>query len=136
MNKFKILFLAAILTTTVTFGQNDNEKKVSKIEKGTVLTEADLGFLSMVTNAELANNRSAAKIEATVGDKTYTVGQTLTKADAKAINTAIKDFQKTNPGEKNPTRTTESARGGLCYYWYWYCDGYGNCYWYKYWYYC
>ncbi len=136
MNKIKMLFFFLMLTATVAYGQNDNEKKVTKIEKGAVLTDADLGFLSMVTNAELAGNRSAAKIEATVDGKTYTVGQTLTKADAKAINNAIKEYQKANPGEKNPTRNTESARGGLCYYWYWYCDGYGNCWWYKYWYYC
>ena|ERR1700741_372975 len=136
MNKIKTLLLFSMLTATVAFGQNDNEKKVSKIEKGTVLTDADIGFLSLVTNAELASNRGAAKIEANVSGKTYSVGSTLSKADAKAINSAIKEFQKTNPGEKNPTRGTESARGGLCYYWYWYCDGWGTCYWYKYWYYC
>ena len=136
MNKIKTLLLLSMFTATVAFGQNENEKKVSKFEKGTVLSEADLGFLSLVTNVELASNRSAAKIEVTIEGKTYSVGSILTKPDAKAINNAIKEFQKANPGEKDPKRGTESSRGGLCYYWYWYCDGYGNCYWYKYWYYC
>ncbi len=135
MNKFATLLLVTMLTATIAFGQ-DNEKKVSKIEKGTVLTDADLGFLSLVTNAELAANRGAAKIEANVNGKSYTVGQTLSKSDAKSINKAIKSFRASNPGEQNPERTTEKSRGGLCYYWYYYCDGYGYCYWYKYWYYC
>ena len=136
MNKIKgLLFFAMLFLGTAASGQS-NEKTVSKFAKGTVLTEADLGFLSMVSNATLAASRGAAKMEATIAGKTYHTGQTLSKNDATAIIKAITDFRKTNPGEKTPVKTTETARGGLCWYWYYYCDGYGYCWWYKYWYYC
>ena len=136
MNKMKGLFFFAMLTlSAVAFGQS-NEKTVSKIVKGTVLTDTDLGFLSMVSNATLAASRGGATIQVTIGGKAYKIRQKLSSADAIAITKAIKEFRKTSPGEKNPARGTETSRGGLCYYWYYYCDGYGYCWWYKYWYYC
>ena len=52
-------------------------------------------------------------------------GAKLTDADI-----AIMDFQK-------DYKAPDASRGaGMCYYWYYYCDGWGYCYWYKYWYYC
>ena len=136
MNKIKsLLFCSMLVITTLAFGQG-NEKTVSKIAKGTTLTDGDIGFLSMVTNAQLGSSRGAGPVQVSVNNVNYSTGHVLTKGEAKAINKTIKGFQKTNPGEKNPTKGTETARGGLCYYWYYYCDYYGYCYWYKYWYYC
>lgn len=136
MNKIKSLLLGSMLVvTTLAFGQS-NEKTVSKMAKGTTLTDADLGFLSMVTNAQLGSSRGAGGVKVSVNNVDYSVGHTLTKKEARSIGKAVKEFQKATPGEKDPKKGTESARGGLCYYWYYYCDGWGYCYWWKYWYYC
>jgi len=128
MNKIKMLLLGSMLVVTgFAFGQA--EKTVSPIKAGTSLTDADIGFLSMVSNADLSGNRGGGPATATISNVKYNSGQTLSSADAKSINKAIKSFQ------KNYT-APDASRAGLCYYWYYYCDGYGYCYWYKYWYYC
>lgn len=125
----KILFTATfLLLATVMFGQA--EKNVSPIKAGTKLTDSDIGFLSMVAKTDLNATRGAATRSATINNVSYSAGKTLSAADAKSINTAIKSFQK---GYKAPT----GSRGaGICYYWYYYCDGYGYCYYYKVYYYC
>ena len=128
MKKIKILLsVTLLLIASVTFGQA--EKTVSAIKAGAKLTDSDIGFLSMVSKADLAANRGAGPHTATVNNTSYAAGQTLTAADAKTINTAIKSFQKSY-------RTPKATRGDLCYYWYYYCDGSGYCYYYKYYYYC
>lgn len=128
MKRTKILLaLVLLLVASVSFGQA--EKTVSPIKEGTVLTDADIGFLSMVANTDLSASRGNAAAAATISGVAYSAGKTLSAADAKSINKAIKDFQKTY-------KAPDASRAGLCYYWYYYCDGYGYCYWYKYWYYC
>lgn len=129
MKRIKILFSASLLLmASVVFGQT--EKTVSAISAGTSLTDSDIGFLSLVSNASVDVSRGASVREATVNGATYKAGQVLTAADAKKINKAIKAFKKTY-------KTPEASRGaGLCYYWYYYCDYYGYCYYYKYYYYC
>jgi len=128
MNKIKILLsVFMLLLASVVFGQT--EKTVSTMKAGTILTDADIGFLSMVANANLdAANRGVRS--ATISGVTYTVGQTLTSANAKSISKAIKTWSKSY-------KTPDKSRGaGYCYYWYYYCDYWGYCYYYKYWYYC
>lgn len=128
MKRIKILLsVSLLLMGSVVFGQA--EKTVSAMKQGTKLTDADIGFLSMVANADLSASRGNAAPSATIGNVSYTAGKTLSAADAKSITKAVKDFQKTY-------KAPEASRAGLCYYWYYYCDGYGYCYWYKYWYYC
>ncbi len=130
MKKIKmLLFLPLLLlATTVVFGQA--EKNISAMKGGTKLTDADIGFLSMVSNATVEVSRGAAVHEATVNKMTYKAGQTLTAADGKSLTKAIDAFQKTY-------KTPSASRGaGMCYYWYYYCNAYGYCYYYKYWYYC
>lgn len=129
MKRIKMLLSASLLLIgSVVFGQA--EKTVSAMSSGTTLTDSDIGFLSLVSNASLDANRGAGTREATVNGMTYKAGQTLTAKEAKSISKAIKSFQKTY-------KAPDASRGaGLCYYWYYYCDGWGYCYWYKYWYYC
>ena len=59
-----------------------------------VRNNADIGFLSMVSNADLSASRGSSKKEATIKGVSYTAGKTLSNADAKAITGAIMDFQK------------------------------------------
>jgi hypothetical protein len=129
MKRIKILLAASVLLlSSIVFGQA--EKSVSAIKAGTKLTDADIGFLSAVSNADLTANRGATTHTATINKVSYAAGQTLTAAQASSINAAIKAFQKTY-------KTPAASRGaGLCYYWYYYCDGYGYCWYYKVWYYC
>jgi hypothetical protein len=129
MKRIKILLSASLLLmASVSFGQT--EKTISSMKEGTKLTDADIGFLSMVSNAEVAANRGAGPHTATIGKASYSAGKVLTKADATAISAAVKSFQKTY-------KAPDASRGaGLCWYWYYWCDGWGYCYWYKYWYYC
>jgi len=128
MKKIKLLLsVSLLLMASVVFGQA--EKTVSVIKAGTVLTDADIGFLSVVSNADLSANRGAATRTATINKVSYTAGKTLTVAQAASINKAIKTFQKTY-------KAPDASRSGLCYYWYYYCDGSGYCYYYKVWYYC
>ncbi len=128
MQKIKLFFAAAmLLSASVVFGQA--EKNVSLIKAGSKLSDADIGFLSMVGNAKVVAGTKDRTV--TINKVTYKVGTVLTDADAKALNGAISAFQKTY-------KTPPKSRGttGLCYYWYYYCDGYGYCYYYKYYYYC
>jgi hypothetical protein len=130
MKRIKLLFsLSLLLMASVSFGQS--EKTISNMAAGTTLSADDIGFLNMVGNADVsAASRGAGDPTAKIGATTYKAGQVLTAADSKAIGKAIKAFQKTY-------KAPSASRGaGLCYYWYYYCDGYGYCYWYKYWYYC
>ena len=129
MKRIKLLLsFSMLLTASVVFGQA--EKTVSAMKEGTSLTDADIGFLSMVSNASLDASRGAAEHMATINKVSYKAGQTLTKADAKSISAAFEAFQKTY-------KTPDASRGaGYCWYWYYYCNGYGYCWWYKYWYYC
>ena len=129
MKRIKILFSAALLfMASVSFGQA--EKTISKMAAGTTLNNDDIGFLSMVSNASVDASRGNGPHEAKVEGATYKAGHVLTANEAKSINKAIKAFQKMY-------KAPDASRGaGLCYYWYYYCDGWGYCYWYKYWYYC
>ncbi len=123
------MFLTAALmvAASAVFGQS--EKSISLIKEGSKLTDADIGFLSMVANAKVEPGKKTGEV--TINKVTYKAGYVLTKADAKSLNDAISAFQKTY---KAPAASRGTA--GLCYYWYYYCDYYGYCYWYKYWYYC
>lgn len=117
-----------LLMASVVFGQA--EKTVATLKEGVTLTDAEIGFLSLVSSASLDVSRGAASREATVNGVTYKAGHTLTAKEAKSLGKTIKAFQKNY-------KAPEGSRGaGLCYYWYYYCDGWGYCYWYKYWYYC
>ncbi len=129
MKRIKMLLSASLLLMcSVAFGQA--EKTVSALQAGTKLTDSDIGFLSMVAGASIDANRGAGEREATIGNVSYKAGHTLSSAEAKSLDKAVKNFQKTY-------KAPDASRGaGLCYYWYYYCDGYGYCYWYKYWYYC
>ena len=129
MKKIKLMLAAAFLfSMSAAFGQA--EKTISSMKEGAKLTDADIGFLSMVSNADLSASRGSSKKEATIKGVSYTAGKTLSNADAKAITGAIMDFQK-------DYKAPDASRGaGMCYYWYYYCDGWGSCYWYKYWSYC
>lgn len=129
MKKIKLMLAAALLFSMSTaFGQA--EKTISPMKEGTVLTDSDIGFLSMVANADLSASRGSGKKEVTIKEVSYSAGKTLSNADAKSITTAILDFQKSY-------KAPDASRGaGMCYYWYYYCDAWGYCYWYKYWYYC
>jgi hypothetical protein len=109
------------------FGQA--EKNVSLIKAGSKLTDADIGFLSMVANEKVEAGKASR--QATIAGVTYKKDMVLTADQAKSINEAITAFQKTYKAPAKSRGTT-----GLCYYWYYYCDGYGYCYWYKYYYYC
>lgn len=128
MQKIKILFTAALMVAaSAVFGQA--EKSISLIKAGSTLTDADVGFLSMVSNAKVTPGTTSREV--TINKVTYKKGSVLTAADAKSLNDAIASFQKTY---KAPSSSRGTA--GLCYYWYYYCNYYGYCYYYKYWYYC
>jgi hypothetical protein len=129
MKRIKLfLSIVLLMAAPVVFGQT--EKNISVMKEGTVLTDADIGFLSLVANATIEASRGNATREVTIAGSTYRAGHVLTAKEAKSLNKAIKAFQKTY-------KAPEASRGaGLCYYWYYYCDGWGYCYWYKYWYYC
>lgn len=120
--------LALLLFVTASFGQK--EVTVSTFKEGTVLTADDIGFLSMVAQANLSKSRGNEEPTATIAGTTYKKGDVLTSQQAKSISKAVKQYQKVY---KAPA---DSRGAGLCYYWYYYCDGWGYCYWYKYWYYC
>jgi hypothetical protein len=128
MHKIKLLFTFALLIVgTALFAQK--EKTVSIIKEGTKINSSDIGFLAMVANEKVEAGMKDRK--ATIKGVTYKEGHTITKAEAKDLNEAITAWQKTY-------KAPDKSRGatGLCYYWYYYCDGYGYCYWYKYYYYC
>jgi len=128
MRKSGVLFtLFFLLFSSVIFGQK--ELNISSMKEGTKLTDADIGFLNMISKAKIGEgSRGAEALQATIAGVTYKTGQTLTGANATSINKAFQTFKKTY-------KAPEASRG-LCWYWYYYCDAYGNCYYYKYYYYC
>jgi len=136
MKKSNFFVFLSVLFLSFSLTAQNNVKNISKIETGTTLTNDDIGFINMVSKEKLPTTRGEAKIVAKIAGKTYTVGKKLTKDDVASINKAIKVFCKTNSGLKNPTKDTPKSRDGLCYYWYYYCDYYGHCVYYQYWYYC
>jgi len=128
MQKIKLFLCAAFLVAASSvFGQA--EKSVSLIKEGSKLTDADIGFLSMVANEKVEAGKVSR--QATIKGITYKTGMNLSKTDAQNINDAISAFQKSYKAPAKSRGTT-----GLCYYWYYYCDGNGYCYYYKYYYYC
>ncbi|MEO7046187.1 MAG: hypothetical protein ABI091_12830 [Ferruginibacter sp.] len=136
MKKIKFLILLLALTATGSYAQEISSQKVSQFKEGTQLSQPDVAFLSMVSNVKVATtrgavNKSAVKVKGTE----FTVGQTLSKEDATKINSAVKAFTKTHKGVKKTTPLAKS-RGDICWQWYYYCDAYGHCYYYKYYYYC
>ena len=82
-----MLTAALLLSMSVAFSQS--EKTISSMKEGAVLTDADIGFLSMVSNADLSASRGSSKKEATIKGVSYTAGKALSNADAKSITTAI-----------------------------------------------
>ena len=94
MNKLKMLGIVVMLFATTTFAQKGaNVKTVSKFKEGTVLTQADVAFLNLVSNKKVESMRGAEdKSSATVGKTTFTVDQTLTADDAKVANSSVTKF--------------------------------------------
>ena len=151
MQKIKFLILLLSLTATVTYAQENHSrgaripntdkqesesKKVSQFKEGTELSQADVAFLSMVSNVKVGTSRGAVNKNAVkVKTTEFTVGQTLSKEDAVKINSAVKAFTKTHKGVKKTTPLPKS-RGDGCWAWYQWCDYNGYCYWYEYYYYC
>jgi len=144
--KFMLIFLLTFSTAAV-FAQGA-EKKVSKIEAGTVLTADDIAFLNMVANPKTEVFENADKItDATISGKKFKAGQKLSKKDAASLNTAISNYAKKYPGIKGNEEPKEPGSEGLgldkkqyCpypyrIYWekYWWCDAWGNCAWYTRW---
>ncbi len=121
MKKFTILTLMLFAVCAVTFAQDakKNATKVAKFEAGKALSKADLGFLAVVANGP-EKSRGAAGAAVTVDKTKFAVGQKLTKADADLLNAKASAYGKV---QKEPDTKT---RGAVCYYYY--CDGYGNCY--------
>jgi hypothetical protein len=78
-----LLSATLLLMASVVFGQT--EKTVSKFVEGTILTDGDIGFLSLVSSAVIEASRGSAVREATISGETYKVGQTLTAKDARSI---------------------------------------------------
>jgi hypothetical protein len=136
-----------MLGTASVFGQG-SERKVSKFEAGTVLTKEDVGFLDLVANQRVIPAKGTEKSDVKLAGKTYSVGQSLSKEDAQTISASIDAFRKNNPGVSAPSKDNtppaaitrglrRQANGAaICWYWYQWCDAWGNCYWYKRWYYC
>ena len=112
MQKLKLFFCAAFLVAASSvFGQA--EKSVSLIKVGSKLTDADIGFLSMVANEKVEAGKTSR--QATIKGVTYKAGMSLSATDAKNLNEAISAFQK---AYKAPAKSRGTA--GLCYYWYYY----------------
>lgn len=138
MKKIKFLILFFAITATGAYAQEITSQNVSKFKEGTQLSQPDIAFLSMVSNAKVATTRGAVNKNAVkVKTTEFTVGQTLSKEDAVKINSAVKAFTKTNKGVKKTTPLAKSRGDSpLCCQWYYYCDYYGNCRYYKYCWYC
>lgn len=133
MKKLKIagVFLMMVICSTA-FAQKEDVKNVSKFAEGTVLTDTDLGFLNMATNAGKSRGVETTKT-AMVGKATYTAGQTLTKMDAAKINKAVDAYTKSHKGSTKTSMKAKSRGSNYCY-WYYYCwsNGYCRYYWYCY----
>ena len=133
MKKLKIL--GVILMTaicSVAFAQKKEDvKNVSKIAEGTALTDVDLGFINMATNAGKSRGDETTKT-AMIGKTTFTAGQKLSKADAATINKALGAYTKTHKGNAKTSMKAKSRGSNYCY-WYYYCwGGYCRYYWYCY----
>lgn len=138
------------LGTLTAFAQG-SERKVSKIEAGTVLTKDDVGFLSLVSGTKVSKTAPDQITSVKVAGAKFNVGQTLSQNDANKLNAAITDYSKSNAGINSPseaTNTTPPTTGktrGLkkdkngrayclcCYYWY---QSPYNGLWYQQWYWC
>ena len=137
MNPLKSMLLILLFALPLSLLAQNNQRTISKMQAGTKLNKDDIGFLHMVSKAQLPTSRGDMKIEASLAGKKYTEGYTLTQEDATSINGAIDAFQKDNKGTKKPKKSTAESRGaGLCYYDYYWCNAYGYCRWYRHWYYC
>jgi hypothetical protein len=149
MSKIKLLFVFLMtFGTTVLFAQG-SERKVSKIEAGTVLTQDDVAFLTLVSGTKVSKTNPVEISSAKVAGEKYKVGQSLSQSDADKLNAAIADYSKSNvgvntPSEADNTPPTTNARklkknkNGLtyclcCYYWY---QNPYNGLWYQQWYWC
>jgi hypothetical protein len=120
----KKLFAAAMLLMgSLAFAQT--EKTISPMKEGTKLNADDIGFLQMVANVDVSKSRGSGEPSVTLNGATYKAGKTLTASDAASIGRAIKLFQANY-------NTPVENRSDLCVCWYYYCDYYGYCYWYKY----
>jgi hypothetical protein len=144
MAKLKFLFICLMTFGALAAFAQGSERKLSKIEAGTVLTTDDIGFLTLVANPKIQIAQSESSSEVTLSGKKYTAGQKLTKEDSESLNAAITDFRKSNPGlasiSNDKSAAPKKARAfknkAICWYWYQWCDAWGTCYWYKRWYYC
>ena len=136
MKKLTILSMCLMMIFSLSFAQKkaSNVKTVSKFKMGTVLTQADIAFMSLAADKKAESGKGAQKSSVTLGDKTFTVKQKLTKDDAAFVNTTIADYTKSHPGSKM-TSALPKTRGDLCWQWYYTCSD-GTCYYYKYYYYC
>lgn len=121
-----LLATALLLMGSLAFAQT--EKVVSPMKEGTKLNADDIGFLHMVAKKEVNASRGDADRSVVINGLTFKEGQTLSATDAVTIGRAVSMFQA-------DYKTPEASRG-LCWYWYWYCDYYGYCRWFKYYYYC
>lgn len=144
MSKIKLLFVFLMTFGTTALFAQGTERKVSKIQEGTVLTADDVNFLHLVGNPKVKVFETQNNTEAKVAGKKYVAGQTLSKEDAESLNTAISGYVQKNPGftssTDQPTKPKVSGRAlknrAICWEKYWWCDAWGNCRWIAYWYYC
>lgn len=129
--KISALFFMMVICSNA-FAQKEDVKKVSKFADGTVLTDTDLGFLNMATNAGKSRGDETTKT-AMIGKTTYTAGQKLTKMDVTAIKNALNAYTKTHKGASKTSVKAKSRGSNYCYWYYW-CNYYGYCryYWYCY----
>jgi hypothetical protein len=151
MTRLKFLFIfLMIIGATAVFAQG-TERKVSKIEAGTVLTKDHVGFLTLVSGIKVSKTNPDEITSVKVAGKKYTVGQSLSQSDADNLNAAITDYSKSNAGISSPsedknttppttakTRALKKDKNGLTYClccFYWYQSPYDGL-WYKYWYWC
>jgi len=121
MKKVLVTMVIALFVTTITFAQDakKNATKIAKFEAGKTLSKDDLGFINVVVNGP-EKSRGAAGAAVSIDKSKFTAGQKLTKAEADLLNTKAAAYGK---AQKEPDSKT---RGAVCYYYY--CDGYGNCY--------
>lgn len=129
--KFSGVLLLMAFCSTAFAQKADNVKNVSKFADGTVLTDVDLGFLNMATNAAKSRGDETTK-SVTMGKNTFTAGQKLSKTDAAAINKFVNGYTKTHKGASKTSMKAKSRGSNYCY-WYYYCwGGYCRYYWYCY----
>ena len=105
-----------------------------------MLSEDDVNFMYVVTKKEKARGATSVNVDGLE----LTVGSTLDEVNAKKINEKVDSYLKdkqngavlisNSTGEvKGALKEMSKTRSGaMC--WYWYCDGWGNCW--KVWYAC